>query len=69
MELKKASSGPGRPKRYFFETLSVNDHFPVTKGSRGSIKTNANKWGRLQEPVREFDIYTDGVQFFLKRIQ
>lgn len=69
MELKKASKGIGRPKKYFFEDMSLNDTFPVTKGSRGSLKTNANKWGALQEPVREFDIYTDEVKYFLKRIQ
>ena len=68
MDLKKAEGKVGRPKRYFFENLSLNDVFPVSEGSRGSLKTNANKWGATQEPVREFDIYTDGVKFYLKRI-
>ena len=68
MELKKVELKRGRPKKYFFETLSLNDTFEVQFKVRGGIKTAANKWGATQEPVREFDIYTDGEKFYLKRI-
>lgn len=69
MELQKVELKRGAPRKYVYETLGMNETFPVTKPMRGTIKTSANKWGALQEPIREFDIYTDGEKYFLKRIQ
>ena len=68
MELRKAELKRGRPKKYFYEDLFLNDLFEVKFKVRGGVKTSANKWGATQEPVREFDIYTDGEKYYLKRI-
>ena len=69
METVETLLKAGRPKKYPYAELEINQYFDIKKKDRYTISSSANVWGAKQTPARIFEWGNGENGFFVKRVK